>query len=45
MILQRIYREKEEIWLGLMTKAPTPTEKSKKQRVDTHKKPTTKNFD
>ena len=26
------FREREEIWLSSMTKAPTPTEKSKKQR-------------
>ena len=30
------YKEKkEEIWLSPMTKAPTPTEKSKKQRDNT----------
>ena len=33
----------EEIWLSPMTKAPTPTEKSKKQRDNT--KNATKNFD
>ena len=27
--------KKEEIWLGPMTKTPTPTEKSKKQRDNT----------
>ena len=27
--------KKEEIWLSPMTKAPTPTEKSKKQRDNT----------
>ena len=27
--------EKEEIWLSLMTKAPTPREKSTKQRDNT----------
>ena len=36
-------RKKEEIWLSPMTKAPTPTEKSKKRRDNT--KITTKNFD
>ena len=35
--------EKEEIWLSPMTEAPTPTEKSKKQRDNT--KNATKNFD
>ena len=35
--------KKEEIWLSPMTKAPTPTEKSKKQR-DIMKN-ATKNFD
>ena len=30
--------KKEEIWLSPMTKAPTPTEKSKKQRDNTKKK-------
>ena len=34
--------KREEIWLSPMTKAPTPTEKSKKQR---HIKNATKNFD
>ena len=38
-----IKREKEEIWLSPMTEAPTPTEKSKKQRDNT--KNATKNFD
>ena len=34
--------EKEkEIWLRPMTKAPTPTEKSKKQRDNTKKPPNT----
>ena len=35
--------EKEEIWLILMTKAPTPTEKSKEQRDNITN--ATKNFD
>ena len=30
--------KKEEIWLSPMTKAPTPTEKSKKQRDNTKKR-------
>ena len=34
--------KKEEIWLSPMTKAYTPTEKSKKQRENTKR---TKNFD
>ena len=39
-----MYREKgEEIWLSPMTKAPTPKEKSKKQRDNT--KNATKNVD
>ena len=29
-----IEEKKEEIWLSPMTKAPTPTEKSKKYRVN-----------
>ena len=33
--------KKEEIWLSLMTKAPTPTEKSKKQRDNTKTPPKT----
>ena len=37
-----IRKKKEEIWLSLITKAPTSTEKSKKQR-DQKKNP--KNFD
>ena len=38
-----LYREKkEEIWLSPITKAPTPTEKFKKQRDN---KKATKNFD
>ena len=35
--------KKEDIWLSPMTKAPTPTEKSEKQRDNT--KNATKNFD
>ena len=35
--------KKEEIWLSPMTKAPTPKEKSKKQRDNI--KHATKNFD
>ena len=35
--------KKEEIWLSPMTQAPTPTEKSKKQRDNTKTPP--KNFD
>ena len=35
--------KKEEIWLSPVTKAPTPTEKSKKQRDNI--KNATKNFD
>ena len=35
--------KKEEIWLSSMTKAPTPTEKSNKERDNT--KNATKNFD
>ena len=35
--------KKEEIWLSPMTKAPTPTETSKKQRDNT--KNATTNFD
>ena len=42
-ILYLILRKKEEIWLSPMTEALTPTEKSKKQRVNT--KNATKNFD
>ena len=34
--------KKEDIWLGPMTKAPTPPEKSKKERQH---KTATKNFD
>ena len=33
--------EKEEIWLRLMTKAPTPTEKSKKKRENIKTPPKT----
>ena len=35
--------KKEGIWLSPMTKAPSPTENSKKQRDK--KNPATKNFD
>ena len=35
--------KKEDIWLGPMTKTPTPPEKSKKQRGNI--KTATKNFD
>ena len=38
-----ILREKDKIWQSPMTKAPTPTEKSKKQRDNT--KNAIKNFD
>ena len=34
-----IQEKKEEIWLSPMTKADTPTEKSKKQRNNTNKPP------
>ena len=37
-------KKKEEIWLSPMTKAPTPTEKSKKQSKLQHKN-VTKSFD
>ena len=37
------YEEKEEIWLSPMTKAPTPTELSKRQSDNTNK--ATKKFD
>ena len=37
-------KRKKEIWLSPMTKAPTPTEKSKKQGNNI-KKNVTKNFD
>ena len=36
-----IERKKEEIWLSPMTKAPTPIEKSKKQRDNTKTQPKT----
>ena len=38
-----MYEKKEEIWLSPMTKAPTPKEKSKKQRDNM--KNVTKTFD
>ena len=38
-----IQEKKENIWLGPMTKAPTPTEKAKQQRDSI--KNATKNFD
>ena len=34
-----ISEKKEEIWLSPMTKAPTPTEQSKKQRGNTKTPP------
>ena len=36
-----IHKKKEEIWLSPMTKAPTPTEKSKKQLDNTKTPPKT----
>ena len=36
-----LWVKKEEIWLSPMTKAPTPTEKSKKQRDNTKTPPKT----
>ena len=36
-ILYYKYEKKEDIWLSHMTKAPTPIEKSKKQRDNYHK--------
>ena len=36
-----ITEKKKEIWLSPMTKAPTPTEKSKRQRDNTKKPPNT----
>ena len=39
MTIQYLLEKKEEIWLSPMTKAPTPTEKSKKQRDNTKKSP------
>ena len=38
-----ISEKKEEIWLSLMTKTPTPTKKSKKQRDNTKMAPKTVN--
>ena len=38
-----LQEQKEDIWLSPMTKAPTPTEKSKKQHDNTARPP--KNFD
>ena len=43
MFHSRMQEKKEEIRLSHMTKAPTPTEKSKKQRYNI--KTATKNFD
>ena len=40
-ILKEFVDKKEEIWLSPMTKAPTPTEKSKKQRDNTKTPPKT----
>ena len=40
-MLKKIQEKKEEIWLSPMTKAPTPTEKSKKQRDNTKTPPKT----
>ena len=37
----KTYVTKEEIWLSFMTKVPTPTEKSKKQRDNTKTPPKT----
>ena len=39
MGLVSIHEKTEEIWLSLMTKAPTPTENPKKQRDNTHTPP------
>ena len=40
--MKREQEKKEEIWLSPITKAPTPTEKSKKQRDNTKRH---QNFD
>ena len=37
----RLQEKKEDIWLSPMTKAPTPTEKAKKQRDNTQAPPKT----
>ena len=42
-VKSRVSQEKKEIWLSPMTKAPTPPEKSNKERDNT--KHATKNFD
>ena len=39
----RVFEKKEDIWLSPVTKTPTPTEQSKKQRDNI--KNATKNFD
>ena len=39
--LQAEWEKKEKIWLSPMTKAPAPTEKSKKQRENTITPPKT----
>ena len=39
--INQVQEKKEEIWLSPMTKAPTPTEKSKKQRDNTKTPPKT----
>ena len=38
MLWFNLYEKKEEIWLNPITKAPTPIEKSKKQRDNTKKR-------
>ena len=38
-LLTNVEEKKEDIWLSPMTKAPTPTEKSKKQRDNTKTQP------
>ena len=43
MVHFTLQEKKEEIWLSPMTKAPTPTEKSKKHHDNI--KNATKNFD
>ena len=39
--IDKLYEKKEEIWLSPNTKAPTPTEKSKKQCENIKKPPQT----
>ena len=41
MTEKSLQEKKEEIWLSPMTKSPTPTEKSKKQRDNTKTPPKT----